>query len=269
MFGVYVQLLKDKWKPLLVYIGSSLAFSEMYVALYPAMKDALKDMEQFLAAFPEEFMQAFGFSMEDLTFPTLESFLSTEMYNFMWPIILVIIVVSLANFALAGDIAKGTIELSLSQPISRLKLYFARYFAGLTNIMAFVWISTFGIIPLAIMHGIDYTIKPYFYMSILGTLFAAAVYGIAYFSSSFFSDKGKPIFITTGVLLTMYAGNIISGLYDKLDNLKYFSFFYYFNPGMAFNDLEFVEYAVPVFLAVAITLPIVGSIWFNRRNITS
>ena len=262
-------MLKDKWKSLLVYIGSALAFSEMYVALYPAMKDAMKDMEQIFAAFPAEFMEAFGFSMEDLTFPTLESFLSTEMYNFMWPIILVIIVIGLANFAISGDIAKGTIELPLSQPISRIKLYVARYLAGLTNILVFVWASTFGIILLAMMHGIEYNLESYLYMSILGSMFGAAIYGIAFFASALFSDKGKPTFITVGILLTMYAGNIISGLYDKLENLQYVSFFHYFDPGTAFNDLELIEYAIPIFLGVAIITPLVGAFIFNRRNIAT
>jgi ABC-2 type transport system permease protein len=269
MFGVFVQMLKDKWKSLLVYTGAAIAFSEMYVALYPAMKDALADAEKFFEAFPAEFMEAFGFTMEDLTFPTIESFISTEMFTFIWPIILIILAISLANMAFAGDIAKGTIEVVLAQPLSRIRTFFSRYFAGLTAIVAFVWASVFGIIPLCIMHGIEYNAEAYIYMSVIGSLFGAAVYGIAIFASSIFSEKSKTTFVTTGMLLTMYAGNIISGLYDKLENLKYASFFHYFDPGAALNSLEYVDYSILMFLGVSIILPLLGALWFNRRDIAT
>lgn len=110
MLGVYLQSLKDKWKSLLVYIFSSLAFSEMYVALYPALKDMLGELERFMSSFPPEFMEAFGFSMEELTFPTVESFLATEMFTFIWPIILIIIAIGLANALLLVILCQGRLS---------------------------------------------------------------------------------------------------------------------------------------------------------------
>ncbi|MDD3481123.1 MAG: ABC transporter permease subunit [Patescibacteria group bacterium] len=269
MLGIYLRMVKDKWKSVLIYIGSATAFSEMYVALYPALKDTLAETEQFLEAFPKEFMEAFGFSAEDLTFPTIESFISTEMFTFIWPIIVIIMAISLANMAFSGDIAKGTIELALAQPISRLRLFISRYLAGLTAILAFVWASVFVIIPLAAMHGIEYNVKSYLVMSVMGSLFALSIYGLAILASAIFSEKGKVTFTTTGILITMYALNIASGLLEKLENLKYISFFHYFDPGMALNDLAYVEYAIPVFLGVAIVTPIIGAFFFARRNIAT
>lgn len=269
MLGVYLRMLKDKWKSLLVYVGSATAFSEMYVALYPALKDTLAETEQFLEAFPKEFMEAFGFTAEDLTFPTIESFISTEMFTFIWPIIVIIMAISLANMAFAGDVAKGTIELALAQPISRVRFYISKYFAGLTALLVFVWASVFAIIPLAAMHGIEYNAESYLVMSILGSLFALSIYGIAILASSAFSEKGKVTFTTTGILITMYALNIASSLLEKLENLKYVSFFHYFDPGAALTDLAYVEYAVPVFLSVTILAPIIGAFIFSRRNIAT
>lgn len=269
MFGVYTRMLKDKWKSLLVYITSTTAFLEMYVALYPAMKDTLKETEEFMKAFPKEFMEVFGFTPEALTFPTIESFISTEMFTLMWPIIVIIMSVSLANLSFAGDIAAGTIEVVLAQPISRIKMFISRYLSGATILAIFVWTSIYAAIPLSAMHSIEYNAEAYLYMSVLGTLFVLAVYGIAVLFSSFFSEKGKTIFATTGMLIMMYAVNIISGLYDKLDGLKYFSFFYYFNPGKALVNLEFIDYGVLIFLGVAIISPLLGTLIFNRRDIVT
>jgi ABC-2 type transport system permease protein len=269
MFGVYLRMLKDKWKSLVVYIASAIAFLEMYIALYPSMKEALQSTEEMMKAFPKEFMEAFGFTAEVLTFPTIESFISTEMFTFMWPIIVIVISIGLANMAFAGDIAAGTIEVALAQPISRLKLFVSRYLAGATIIAVFVWTSIYAAIPLCAMHGIEFNIKSYFVMSVIGSLFVLSIYGLTVLFSCMFSEKGKTIFATTGILITMYAINIVSGLNDKLENFKYVSFFYYFNPGTALNKLDYVQYAVPFFLAVIIIAPVVGAIWFNRRDIAT
>ncbi len=269
MLGVYLRLLKDKWKSLLIYIASATAFMEMYIALYPAMKETLESTEEFLKAFPKEFMEAFGFTPEILTFPTVESFISTEIFTFIWPIIVIIMAIGLANISFAGDIANGTIEVVLAQPISRLKMFLGRYLAGATILTVFTWASVYVAIPLAAMHGIDFNPKAYLVMSVLGTLFVLSIYGIAVLASSIFSERGKTIFVTTGILITMYAINIISGLYDKLESLKYASFFYYFNPGTALNDLGYIDYAILVFLAVLILTPILGAFSFNKRDIAT
>lgn len=163
----------------------------------------------------------------------------------------------------------GTIELSLAQPISRIKLFFSRYFAGLSIILVFVWGSVFGIIPLALLHNVDFNVEAYLYMSILGSLFGAAVYGVAIFFSTIFSEKSKSIFASTGVLITMYALNIIAGLYDKIEKVKYSSFFYYFNPGIAFNDMKLIENSVIIFVGTAFILPLLAALWFNKRDIAT
>lgn len=269
MLGVYTRILKDKWKSLLIYIAASVAFLEMYIALYPSMKAALQSTEELMKAFPKEFMGAFGFTPEVLTFPTIESFISTEMFTLMWPIVAIIIAIGLANLSFAGDIAAGTIEVVLAQPISRLKVFIARYLAGASIILVFVWTSIYAAIPLTAMHGIVFNAKSYLYMSIIGSLFVLAIYGLAVLFSALFSEKGKTIFATTGVLITMYAINIVSGLNDKFGNLKYFSFFYYFNPGTALNKLGYVEWAIPFFLGVILITPVLGAFWFHRRDIAT
>lgn len=269
MFGIYLRMLKDKWKSLLIYTVTALALAEMYVAMYPALKDALGSMEELLKAFPEGFMEAFGFDASELTFQTVESLLATELFNLMWPIVAIIMVVSLATYSIVGDIEKGTIEIVLSQPVSRLRIFTARVMGSLTILTAFAFGSVYGIIPLTMMHNIEYNLEGYWYMSLLGTMFVFGVYGIAILFSALFSEKGRATFGVVGVLLAMYAVSIASGLRESIENLQYTSFFHYLNPADALIREEFVEYSVYMFLGVGIVGMTLALIRFMTRDITT
>jgi ABC-type transport system involved in multi-copper enzyme maturation permease subunit len=50
----------------------------------------------------------------------------------------------------------GTVELLIARPVSRLKLFVARYAAGMGILITFTVISVFTIIPLAGLHGVEY-----------------------------------------------------------------------------------------------------------------
>jgi ABC-2 type transport system permease protein len=267
MIGIFKRLFIDKWRSLLIYIGSSLAFSEMYVALYPTLKDQLENLEGFLEAFPQEFMEAFGFTAETMSFATVESLMATEMFSFIWPIILIILVVGLANHSFAGDIEKGTIELTISQPISRIKIFLSRYLAGSLLIALFVASTVYGIILLVTLHGIEYNFESYTVMTVLGIAFALATYSVATLFSTIFSEKGKATFATVGLLITMYAVNIVANLRESLEWLKYTSFFNYFDTGKALVKVEYAEWSLPIFLVVFIIGSILALMRFKTRDI--
>ncbi|MDD3679211.1 MAG: ABC transporter permease [Patescibacteria group bacterium] len=267
MISIIKRVFLDKWRSVLIYVFSSLAFSEMYVALYPMLRDQLSNLEGFLEVFPKEFMEAFGFTAETMSFATVESLMATEMFSFIWPIILIILAASLAGYNFAGDIEKGTIELTLAQPVSRIKIFLGRYFAGAVLITIFVLTTVFGIIPLAAMHKIDFNFEAYVKMSILGVLFALAVYAVATFLSVLFSEKGKATFGVVGVLITMYSVKIVSGLKEELEFLRYTSFFYYFDTGAALVKTEYQDWAILVFALTIIIFSLLALVRFKKRDI--
>lgn len=267
MIGIAKRMLLDKWRSLMVYIASSLAFSEMYVALYPTLRDQLTNLEGFLEAFPKEFMEAFGFTAETMSFATVESLMATEMFSFIWPIILIILAVSLANYSFAGDVEKGTIELTISQPLSRTKIFLSRYLTGAFLIVFFVATTVYGIILLAAIHNIEYNFEAYTKMTFLGVMFGVCVYSLATFFSTLFSEKGKTSFALVGVIITMYAVNIAAGLKDSLEKFKYFTLFNYFDTGKALVRVEYVDYALLVFVLVFVFFTVLSWLRFIKRDI--
>jgi ABC-2 type transport system permease protein len=211
-------------------------------------------------------MSAFGFDGASF-FSTVENYMSTEFFSFFWPILTVIMLIGFANSMIVGEIEKGTIEVVLAQPISRLRLFFSRYAAGTLFFGVFSGASIFFIPLFSAIAGFDYQIKNYFSMWGVAFLFGMAIFSIACLFSAIFSEKGRAISVTAGILLTMYALNIISGLKESLADLKYFSFFHYLNAPQVMGKNQIVDYTFLVFGGVILIFTAAAAFWFNRRDI--
>jgi len=267
MLALFWRTLKDRRILLLIYIFASIGLLWMYIALFPSFKDQSASLEQLIKNYPESFMKAFNFDIKSFT--TLEGYLSTEQFSFIWPLLIIFMSFGYTGYALASEIEKGTIEILLSQPISRLKLFFGRYFAGLLMIIVFTFFSIYAAIPLARVYNIDFNAHNFLTVSILSFLFAWAIYSIGMFFSAVFSGIGRVYFISGSILVLMYVLNIVSALRDNLSDFKYASFFYYFNPQKALVYNQIDNWSYLVFIGVAVVLTVLGAIWFSRRDIAS
>jgi len=267
MWAVFLRTIKDRRILLLVYILASIGLLWMYIALFPSFKDQSGSLEELIKNYPESFMKAFNFDIKSFT--TLEGYLSTEQFSFVWPLLIIFMTLGFSGYALASEVEKGTIEILLSQPLSRLKLFLGRYFAGLSMIIVFTFLSIYASVPLARAYNIDFNAHNFLTVSLLAFLFAWAIYSIGMFFSALFSGIGRVYFISGGILVLMYVLNIVSALRDNLSDLKYASFFYYFNPQKALVYNEIDHWAYLVFIGIAVVMTIAGAIWFSRRDIAT
>lgn len=267
MFSLIRRSLRDRKYQAIIYSVAAVGFLEMYIALFPTLQKQAQQMSKLMDAYPDSFFAAFGIDKSTLTFNSLGPYLGMEQFNFIWTIMAIILAIGFANYALANEIERGTIEIMLAQPVSRFQMFFARYLTGLINILIFSAISILAIFPLAAMHGITVQAKGVWVIFALSLLFVWAIYGISFLGSAIFSDKGKATFLAAGTLILMYVINIVAGLEDKLKNLKYFSFFHYYNPTIAMDKAQFVDWAIIVFAGVAILSTLVAALWFSRRDV--
>lgn len=267
MKTIFWRILKDRQTIFLVYLLINVGLLLMYIGLFPSFRDQSVAMEQMIKSYPESFLKAFNFDIA--SFNSVEGFLSTEQFSFMWPLLLILMTVGFSGTAFAGEIEQGTVEILLSQPISRLKIFFSRYLAGLASLVVFTIVSIYSAVPLIRIFNIGYQFNNFTTMAVLAFLFGLAVYSIGMFLSAIFSDKGKVFFITGGILVLMYILNIVASIRESLTDLKYASFFYYFNPTKALVHNEIDHWSYLVFIGLAVILTIAGAIWFSRRDITT
>lgn len=270
MITIVLRTLKDCLGTTLAYCAGSIIFLWMYIGLFPYIKDQAVALSGLLDAYPKGFMEAFGITNLQDQFAHLGSFLSTEMFSLMFPIMLVALVVGLATSALAGEVEKGTIELLLSQPISRLELYFGKYLAATKSLALFVAVSVFSIAPLAAIYHADFDWGSLVRFAVIAFLFGLSILSLGFLASSLFSDKGKPSFSVTGVVIVMYVLNVIAGLKPSLVNLKYVSLFHYYDPASTLGAGALLDArAVWVFIGISAVATILGALWFNHRDLAT
>lgn len=268
MFAFAVRMLKDKYKTLLIYCVGAVAFLEMYVALFPTISKQSSQFDQMLKTMPAEFFKAMNMDPNTLSFSTMESYLSTEYMSFLWPILAIVFAISIANYISINEIDKGTIESLASLPANRIRIFFERYFTGLLILLIFCLVSYFGVAPLAELHSADYVLKNYLTASIGSFLLVWAIYSLATLFSVMFSEKSKATMASSSILIVMYVLNVIAGLKESLENLKYFSFFHYFNGSDLLIKNIYPEYSAMVLGGFAVAVMIISAIWFSRRDLS-
>jgi len=265
MFTIFLRTIKDKKVFLTAYCVAGVLLMWMIVAIYPTIYERAAEFQELFSNYPEGILKALG--VEEVSLDTLAKFLEVEVFSFMWPIMAILLLFSIAGSALAKEIEKGTIENLLAKPVSRLQVFFAQYFVGVVSLILFIIFSLFSVFPLAELYNIGYSFEPYFRVAIITALFGLAIFSMAMMFSAFVSERSKVYMAAGVVLLFMYVANIASALVDKLESLKYISFFYYFDHQAALVQNELNIFSIIVFLLVAIVCTIIGAVWFKKRDI--
>jgi ABC-2 type transport system permease protein len=268
MLAIIGKTIKSNRVGLGIYIAIAASFVWMYAAFYPSIFRESEKLREAFKAYPQDMLKAFGIEVDSFI-SSFEGFISGEHFSMLWPIILIVLVIAYAASALAGEIESGTIELLLAQPISRLKVFFSKYFSGLILIIVFIALSNASVFPFARLYNITIHWQNFITLSIIGFLFAFAIFGFCFMLSAVYSSKGMPAAITGGLLIIMYALKIFATFQESLDKLKYASFFHYYDYKAALLNNHIDLLNVAVFLAVGIICTVVGAVIFVKRDIAT
>ena len=85
--------------------------------------------------------------------------------------------------AVAGEAHRGTLEMLLARPFSRVRILTERYFAGLLALVVPIFLSSLTIPPLAERIGEVELLSPYMWGSLHESIFLAAIYSVSFFLS--------------------------------------------------------------------------------------
>lgn len=266
MLVLVTQIFRKRGKSLLVYIAIAVALAWMMIAVFPSFSEGAEELQEAFASYPEVFLEAVDVDLA-VMLSDLEGFLAAEQYSIMWPLVTIVFALSLGGTAIAGEIETGTLDFLLAQPISRVRVYGGKFIAGLVLIALFTVLTVLSVIPLAKLYGLEVILEAHALMALLGFLFGMAIYAVSLMLSSLFSTRARVFSVAAGVLLSMYAADVVASLKESLSNLKYFSFFHYFDHNAALIDRSISGETVLVFLAVSLTCLIVGGVVFARRDI--
>ena len=161
-----------------------------------------------------------------------------------------------------------TVEFSLVLPVSRSRVITAKALAALVNCILFVLV-TWGISLAAVQR---YTPDQAFY-NFLGLEMAAMfVFELIFLAIGLLLGCAMKQYklsgsIAVGILLVTYILSIFSGMQEKLDFLKYFSPFKYFDAGELLRSGR-MDTTYLLLSAVIIVVSVVAAYWiYNKRDL--
>jgi len=256
------QIVDKKWITLLMggMIGG-MAF--VVIAMIGEM-----DFEALMAGFPPELMAIFG--LDDFSNPY--SFLSVEVFTIIWMLV-GIYLITFTSLIVPQEIEEKTMELLLSKPITRTKFLSAKIvsiYVIIAILLAIGFLMTSGFLPLSpdfVEEGLYFDRLWAAYVAVV--LFLGLISMFTLFCSTIFLHSKKAMVLGIVVLFVMFFIDGFYGYLEELENLKWFTIFYYYDPTAYLVDPDLAYYIRDlIVLASGNIVFLIGSIIvFNKKDI--
>lgn len=257
--------LKQNWKPLFWYGVSLFAYTWIIVSIYPSIAKT-SGYEEVLKNFPKEMLTVFGIDADfNMNFA---SYAGGEYLSLMFPLIIGAYVASFATRFITKEIENGQISNILSQPISRVSIYFSRVVAFIMGVSLLVAVTFIPMPFFARMY--DYTISwsGIYKVTFMSIIFALAYGGISFLFATLFSDRGKALGISLGFFILSYIVYVLGSINSTIKDYNWLSIFKYYRPVDALKDKAIDQGDVLILLSVFVITTLLGLLWFRRRDIS-
>ena len=209
-------------------------------------------------------MEVFLGGFTDLSSP--EGYLNSQLYALAVPILFLIFTIGQGSSAIAGEEEKGTLDILLSNPTTRLQVLIQKFAAMVvaTSVLAFVlWLSV--VIGGAIVDmdlSLWRTAQATFSGLLLGVLFGA----LALMLGSASGKRGLSTGIAGALALGTYFIYALVPLVEGLEQAeKVFPFYYYIGADPLTNGLNLAHAAVLIGITAALLA--VAIVTFERRDL--
>lgn len=265
MLTLYKKIFKDNKRGMIGYSIGFFAYSLMMASMYPTFSQSNINFEEYIEQFPEALRLAFGIDLGGFTF---NSFIGMEYLNLFWIIIALFFIAGFAARIIAGEVEKGTIEVLLSRPISRLKTAFAQMLVFVTILILLIGITLLGFwVPSLWASEIVIDWGPLINTMLVLFLFCLAIFGYSFFFSSFSSNKGRVLGFSATLTLVFYFMNFVALYWEQISFLKYYTLFYYYRGVDLLKGAPIVFTDILVFIMVFLVFTAAGLIIYKKRDI--
>lgn len=258
------QTLRWQQVRLIIVVLAGIGWGLLIPVIYSAFSEVIRDLANS-GAFPQE-LTNFG-SGSLFTLP------GAITLGFQHPLaiaMIAIFAVGASATAVAGERARGTLEVLLARPISRLALYASILVALLIAVLVVLLAILGGMIGGTAIQGItdevDLGLMPLVALNGFGLWAAFTTFGLA--ASVSFDRPGPAIGLSLAYLLANYFLEILGSLWTDAAWTQDYSLFHHFNPGAILTGELQVTDLVIVFAAAVV--PIVYAIMvFPRRDLAA
>lgn len=250
---IFIREWKRNRKSLIIWSLTISFMIFLLMSLFPSFAENADAMEEFLKAYPEGFLEAFGLDKVSMT--TILGYFSTEAYAFL---ILFgsIYAMILSSSLLSKEENEKTIEFLLAKPVTRIEILTNKLALLILNLFLFTLINSITTyIAFEVFKIEDYN-KTVLFLLLLAPFLLYLTFASIGFLFSVFIKKTKSVYsLSIGLVLATYFLDIIANVSDKLSFLKYFSPFNYVDSAdIIVNQQLDISYIIVMLLITAVCI---------------
>lgn len=256
-------LTKSLWDARRSFLGWAIGLAGaagIYTSSYALIEPT--SYEEVIDAFPTEILEAMGW--DDIATPT--GYLGSTVFGLVVPILAVIFAIAIGTRFLAGDEEVGTMELTLTHPVSRASLVLQRAGAALFAGLGAGVVVGVAVIGLAGPVGLDVPASRVIAASFSLGLLAVAFAMLAIALGAWIGRRGIVLGVCAAVAVFAYFASTVLTTVDGFEWLDRTSLFTYYGGQEILDDGLTIGNLVVLILVSAVLL-ITAVAGFQRRDL--
>jgi ABC-2 type transport system permease protein len=264
--SVFAKSMRDLRRALLWWSVGLVGLVAMMTAVYPSIRDnpALKRLTEDYPEALKAFI-AFGGSVD---YVSGAGYLGIELFSFMVPLLFSIAAIASGAAAIAGEEERGTLELLLSQPVTRRRVAAEKLASAVAEVGVLtivLWLSLWVGVTLT---GMDVSSWEVLSASVTAGALGLTFGAIAFLVGAATGRRALAIGLAATAAVASYLVNALAALVSALEPLQKLSPFYHYAAGDPLR--QGVAPAHLLFLVVvAVVAAVAGIAAFDRRDINA
>jgi len=225
--NVFVKSLRDACRPMVWWALGIGLLAAMEIAFFPSIRGN-DDFNAMLESYPDNLMALFGVTeLTDIT--SAVGFLNAELFGLMAPLLFVIHGVVLGSGAIAGEEGRGTLEILLTEPITRGKHVAQKFAAMVTNAVVLGLVLWIVLVIGALAINMDVSVLRLAAITFSTVLLGVNFGALAFAAGCITGSRSNSVFIAAAVAVGTYFLNAASGIVSYIQGAKWLSPFFYYN----------------------------------------
>lgn len=256
-------LTKSLWDTRRSFLGWAIGLAGaagIYTSSYALIEPT--SYEEVIDAFPTEILEAMGW--EDIATPT--GYLGSTVFGLVVPILTVIFAIAIGTRFLAGDEEAGTMELTLTHPVSRTSFVLQRAGAALLAGFGSGAVVFAAVALLAGPVGLEVPLSRIVAASLSLALLAVTFAMLAIALGAWIGKRGIVLGVCSAVAVFAYFASTVLTTVDGFEWLDKTSLFYYYG-GQEILEGGLLVGRLVVLVVVSAVLLVTAVIGFERRDV--